>query len=58
MVTFGTPADINGSTGPIAVHEITNQSAAVWQAQITLPGGNVSQGDPMQSIGGEMPYGR
>jgi hypothetical protein len=55
MLTFGTSAGIVGATGPIAVHEVSPAGSLVWSLWIELPpGGSVFQGDPMQSIGGEV----
>jgi len=53
VLTFGTPAGLNQSTGPISLHEVSPRGDLLWNAIITLPSGSVFQGDPIQSVGGE-----
>lgn len=54
VLLFGTPAGINGSTGPIALHEVSATGELKWAMTLSLPAGStVFQGDPMRSIAGE-----
>jgi Arylsulfotransferase (ASST) len=54
VVTFGTTAGLVGSTGPVAVHEIAPDGQLVWSLDVGIGGGAVFQGDPIESIGGEV----
>jgi len=54
VLTFGTSAGVNGSTGPITLHEVSRAGELKWSLVVTLPpGGTVFQGDPLRSIAGE-----
>ena len=55
VLTFGTPAGLVGSTGPISLHEVSTGGQLLWQMVVILPSGSVFQGDPIASIGGETP---
>jgi hypothetical protein len=58
VVTFGPSKNMQGlgTTGPIAIHEVTAASSLIWSMAIGLPeDGNsyVFRGEPLESIGGE-----
>ena len=53
VVTFGTPAGLVGSSGPIAVHEVSPSGGLLWSMTVTLPNGGIFEGHPIDSIGGE-----
>jgi hypothetical protein len=53
--TFGTPAGVRGSTGPISVHEVS--PSGVLLGSLTIDGPTLTtvfQGDPMNDVGGEL----
>lgn len=54
VVTFGTPAGIVGSTGPLVVHEVDPSGRLVAAMQIDAPvQSTIFQGDALDTIGGE-----
>jgi Arylsulfotransferase (ASST) len=54
--TFGTPAGVLGSTGPITMLEVTAAGTQVAGMRIEGPGlTTVFQGDPIASVAGEQP---
>jgi hypothetical protein len=54
VVTFGAPPGQRGATGPVALHEVSPTGQLLWSLGVSLPGGGVFQGDPMNSIAGEV----
>jgi hypothetical protein len=54
VVTFGAPPGQRGATGPVALHEVSPAGQVVWRLDVSLPGGGIFQGDPMDTIGGEV----
>jgi arylsulfate sulfotransferase len=60
VVTFGPSKNMQntGSTGPVAIHEITADSKLIWSMVIGLPDditAYVFRGEPITTIGGETP---
>lgn len=58
VVTFGPSKNMQGqgSTGPVAVHEVTPDNKLVWSLIVGLPEDGTSfvfRGEPFESIGGE-----
>ena len=54
VVTFGAPPGQRGATGPVALHEVSATGQLLWRLAVGLPGGGIFQGDPLNSIGGEV----
>ena len=54
LITFGTQAGAQGSSGPIVVHEVSPTGQRVWTLTLALALGSVFQGDALDSIGGEV----